>query len=158
MELIARWLRPAVDKGADLEARSGMLEASMLAGATMLGAGLGLMHGIGNIAGGLAHAAHGLVLTRLLQPVLEFNRPAIAPHKLQRIQPFIEQIVPLAEKKLVEFNVAPVRLAKEDLPLLAHHAARNVNSKTNPRSFQETDILQLAQNSFQLISSTIPNE
>ena len=158
MELIVRWLRPAVENGSELEARSGMLEASMLAGATMLGAGLGLMHGIGNIAGGLAHAAHGLVLTRLLQPVMEFNRPAIEPSKLHQVEPFLEKLVPLVEKKLAELDVPPVRLAENDLSLLAHHAALNVNSKTNPRPFHEADLVQLARTSFQIIPSSESRE
>ena len=61
MEMVAQWLGRVVAHGDDLEARTVMLEASMLSGGSMLGVeGLGLMHGIGNVTGGFTHDDHGL--------------------------------------------------------------------------------------------------
>ncbi len=148
MELVARWLRRAVEQGDDLQARQGMLEASMFGGASMLGAGLGLMHGIGNVTGGLTHDAHGLILARLLDPVLAFNEPAIPRVKLDRIQPFLDAIRALLRDKFGTLNMPPVELQEQDLDTLARRAADNVNSTTNPRPFTKEDIVRIARHSF----------
>jgi alcohol dehydrogenase class IV len=150
MEMIAQWLRRAVEHGDDLPARTAMLEASMLGGATMLSAGLGLMHGIGNVAGGLTHDAHGLILTRLLDAVMAFNEPAIPAEKLARIQPFVDTIRALALEKFDELNVPEVKMREQDLPALAERAFGNVNSKTNPRPYTKEDIVAIARQSFQI--------
>ena len=151
MELISKWLRRAVEHGDDLEARTAMLEASMLGGGTMLGAGLGLMHGIGNVAGGLTHDAHGLILTRLLDAVMAFNAPAIPPEKLARIKPFVDAVRALAAEKFQALNVPVVRMREQDLSKLAERAFVNVNSKTNPRPYTREDIVAIACQSFQIV-------
>jgi alcohol dehydrogenase class IV len=151
MELVARWLRWAVEHGDDLEARTAMLEASMLAGGAMLSAGLGLMHGIGNIAGGLTHDAHGLILTRLLDAVMAFNEPAIPAEKLARIKPFVDAVRALALEKFEELDVPQVKMREQDLPDLAERAFDNVNSKSNPRPYTREDIAAIARLSFQIV-------
>ena len=123
----------------------------MLAGGTMLGAGLGLMHGIGNIAGGLTHDAHGLILTRLLDTVMAFNEPDIPALKLARVKPFVDTIRALAQEKFEELNVPQVQMREADLPELAERAFVNVNSKTNPRAYTKQDIISIARQSFQII-------
>jgi alcohol dehydrogenase class IV len=151
MELTCRWLRRAVEQGEHLAARQGTLEASMLGGGAMLGAGLGLMHGIGNIAGGLTHEPHGLVLARLLDPVMAFNEPAIPAEKLARVRGFVDTIRSLAQEKFEELHVPEVAMREEDLPVLAERAADNVNSKTNPRPYTEADIIAIARQSFVIV-------
>ncbi len=153
MDLVARWLRRAVDHGDDLEARRGMLEASMFGGASMLGAGLGLMHGIGNVTGGLTHDAHGLILARLLEPVLAFNEPAIPMTKLSRLQPFLEAVQALIQDKFGTLNMPDIELEEADLDILAQRAADNVNSKTNPRPFTREDIVRIVRRSFRITAA-----
>ncbi len=149
--MMARWLRRAVEHSDDLQARTAMLEASMLAGGAMLSAGLGLMHGIGNVAGGLTHDAHGLLLARLLDAVMAFNEPAIPVEKLARIQPFVDTIRALALEKFEELNVPRVKMREQDLPDLAERAFDNVNSKSNPRPYTREDIVAIARQSFQIV-------
>jgi alcohol dehydrogenase class IV len=151
MELVAQWLRRAVEHGDELQARRAMLEASMLAGGAMLSAGLGLMHGIGNVAGGLTHDAHGLLLARLLDAVMAFNEPAIPAEKLDRIQPFVDTIRALALEKFEALNVPEVKMREQDLPDLAERALDNINSKSNPRPHTREDIVAIAQQSFQIV-------
>jgi alcohol dehydrogenase len=153
MDLVARWLRRAVDHGDDLQARRGMLEASMFGGASMLGAGLGLMHGIGNVAGGLTHDAHGLILARLLDPVLAFNEPAIPRIKLDRIQPFLDAIRALIRDKFATLDIPDIELKERDLDTLAQRSLGNVNSRTNPRPFTREDILRIARRSFHITAA-----
>ena len=123
----------------------------MLGGGTMLGAGLGLMHGIGNVAGGLTHDAHGLILTRLLDAVMAFNAPVIPPEKLARVKPFVDAVRTLAAEKFPALNVPQVRMREQDLPELAQRAFVNVNSKTNPRPYTREDIVAIARQSFQIV-------
>ena len=151
MELVSRWLRRAVEHGDDLQARTAMLEASMLAGGAMLSAGLGLMHGIGNVAGGLTHDAHGLLLARLLDAVMAFNEPAIPAEKLARIQAFVDILRALALEKFEDLNVPQVKMREQDLPTLAERALDNINSKSNPRPPTEEDIVAIARQSFQIV-------
>jgi alcohol dehydrogenase len=151
MELVTKWLRRAVEHGEDLQARTAMLEASMLAGGAMLSAGLGLMHGIGNVAGGLTHDAHGLILARLLDAVMAFNEPAIPAEKLARIQPFVDTVRALALEKFEELNVSEVKMREQDLSDLAERAFDNINSKSNPRPHTREDIVAIARQSFQIV-------
>jgi alcohol dehydrogenase class IV len=151
MELTAEWLRPAVEQGDDVAAREGMMEASMLGGGTMLGAGLGLMHGIGNIAGGLTHDPHGLILARLLDPVMDFNAPAIPEEKMRQMAPFVEAVRALTLEKFEALDVPQVEMKAADLPILAERAAVNVNSKTNPRSYTKEDIVAIAREAFEIV-------
>ena len=148
MELIASHLRVAVERGDDLEARSAMLQGSLLTGAAMLHAGLGLMHAIGNVTGGPYHELpHGLILMYCMDPVLEYNRPATG-QKLVRLEPLVRRVRADAEALLARFEVAPVRVAEADLPLLAERAVVNVNAKTNPRPATEDDVEALARQAF----------
>lgn len=151
MELVAQWLQRAVEHGDDLPARTAMLEASMLGGGAMLGAGLGLMHGIGHPAGGLTHDAHGLILTRLLDPVLEFNEPAIPDEKLARIESFVDAVRALSLEKFRALNVPEVKMREQDLPELVEHAFGEPNSKVNPRRYTREDIVSIARKSFQIV-------
>jgi alcohol dehydrogenase class IV len=123
----------------------------MLAGGTMLSAGLGLMHGIGNVAGGLTHDAHGLVLARLLDPVRAFNEPALPAEKLARIKPFVDTVRALALEKFEQLNVPEVKMREQDLPDLAERAFDNINSKSNPRPYTREDIVAIARQSFQIV-------
>lgn len=148
MELVVPSLRTAVEDGRDVGARTDMLEGSLLTGAAMLHAGLGLMHAIGNVTGGLYHdVPHGLILMRCMDPVLEYNRPAIQ-ERLSRVQPLVDRIRADATDLLERFGAAPVTIDAEDISLLAQRAAVNVNAKTNPRPATEDDIESLVRQAF----------
>ncbi|RLC92303.1 MAG: hypothetical protein DRI79_00960 [Chloroflexi bacterium] len=147
-ELIASHLRVAVEHGDDLEARSAMLQGSLLTGAAMLHAGLGLMHAIGNVTGGLYHELpHGLILIRCMDPVLEYNRPALG-RKITRLEPLVDRVRADAEALLARFEIASVKVAEADLPLLAERAVANVNAKTNPRPATRNEVETLARQAF----------
>lgn len=152
MESVAQRLRRAVEHGDDLEARTAMLEASMLSGGAMLGViGLGLMHGIGNITGGFTHDDHGLILARLLDSVIAFNEPAIPVEKLRRAKPFMDAVRSLAVEKFEQEDVPQVTMREQDLPLMAERAFVNPNSRGNPRSFTKEDIIAIARESFEIV-------
>lgn len=150
MELVDHHLETALKRGEDLQARQGMLEGSLLTGAAMLHAGLGLMHAIGNVTGGLYHdLPHGLVLMSCMDAVLQYNQPAVGP-KYQRIQPLVDRIRSLTEDYFQELSVPDVVVRSGDLDALAERAAANVNAKTNPRPAAPEDIKAVVRKAFQV--------
>jgi alcohol dehydrogenase len=75
-EHIARNLERAVSDGSDIEARTGMLYGSLLAGIAFANSGVSAAHALQFALGALTHTSHGLGTGMLLPYVMEFNRPA----------------------------------------------------------------------------------
>ena len=73
---IARNLARAVEDGSDLEARTGMLYGSLLAGIAFGNSGVSAAHALQFAVGAATHTSHGLGTGLLLPYVMEFNRPA----------------------------------------------------------------------------------
>ncbi len=73
IQLIGHHLLPAVANGANLQARSGMLLASLLAGAAFNNGGLGAVHCLTNPICSRFEVAHGLANAIMLPHVIEFN-------------------------------------------------------------------------------------
>ncbi len=72
---IAKYLERAVSNGADIEAREGMMWASMLAGLAFGSAGTAASHALQYPIGALTHTAHGLGVACLMPYVMEYNGP-----------------------------------------------------------------------------------
>src|SRR4051812_6411349 len=75
---IARNLERAVSHGDDLDARSGMLYGSLLAGIAFGNSGVSAAHALQFAVGAATHTSHGLGTGLLLPYVMEYNRPARA--------------------------------------------------------------------------------
>ena len=73
IRMIGQYIRTAMYKPADIEARSNMAVASVLAAAAMVNAGLGAVHGISQSMGGIAHTPHGIANSLMLPYVMELN-------------------------------------------------------------------------------------
>ena len=71
--LIGKSLKNAVDKGDDIDARSDMSMASLLAGLAFGIAGLGAVHSLAHPLGGRHHIAHGLANSIMLPHVMRYN-------------------------------------------------------------------------------------
>ena len=74
-EIAANLVR-AVEDGSDLEARSGMLYGSLLAGIAFGNSGVSAAHALQFAVGAATHTSHGLGTGLLLPYVMEYNRPA----------------------------------------------------------------------------------
>jgi alcohol dehydrogenase class IV len=70
---IAAHLPRAYENGRDLDAREGMLNASMLAGLAFTNVSLGIVHSIAHTVGSFFHVPHGLADAIALPYVIEFN-------------------------------------------------------------------------------------
>lgn len=73
MELIVGNIRTAYANGGNLQARSSMLEGSMLAGVAFANAGVTAVHAFAYPIGAEFHIPHGIANTIMLIPVMEFN-------------------------------------------------------------------------------------
>jgi len=74
--LVGRYLRRAVLRGDDLEAREGMALAATLAGLAFSNVGVALVHAMEYPVGGTTHCSHGAGNGLLLPFVMQFNLPA----------------------------------------------------------------------------------
>jgi alcohol dehydrogenase class IV len=68
----------AVDQGANVEARTNMALANILAGMAFSNAGVTAVHAMAYPLGAVSHSPHGLVNGLLLPHVLEYNIPVCA--------------------------------------------------------------------------------
>jgi alcohol dehydrogenase class IV len=66
-----------LERHEDPSARAGMAWASLSGGIALANAGLGAVHGLAGVIGGLTGSAHGAICGALLGPVLEANRAAL---------------------------------------------------------------------------------
>ena len=73
----ARSLRRAWQNGDDAAAREDMALASLLGGLALANAGLGAVHGIASVVGGMFAAPHGAICARLLPTVMAANVRAL---------------------------------------------------------------------------------
>lgn len=71
--LIGKNIRTATFNPDNIEARSNMAIASVLAATSFVNAGLGAVHGIAQAMGGIAHTPHGIANAMLLPYVMEVN-------------------------------------------------------------------------------------
>lgn len=73
IRMVGENIRLATCAGANMEARSNMAIASTIAGVAFMNGGLGVVHGIGQTIGALAHVPHGVAMSLLLPHCMERN-------------------------------------------------------------------------------------
>ncbi|MDR1797101.1 MAG: iron-containing alcohol dehydrogenase [Clostridiales Family XIII bacterium] len=73
IRMIGENLRLAVADGGNMEARTNMAAASLMAGAAFVNGGLGVVHGIAQSMGALHHVAHGVANGLILPYAMERN-------------------------------------------------------------------------------------
>ena len=70
---------PALMQGEDAAARDAMAWVSLSGGIALANAGLGAVHGLAGVIGGMTGAAHGAICGTLLPFVIAANRAAVPP-------------------------------------------------------------------------------
>lgn len=162
IEIIGKYLRPAVANGNNMEAREQMAYAQFMAGMAFNNASLGNVHAMAHQLGGLYDLPHGVCNAILLPHVAQFNILAcperfvaiakalgentkglslmeaanLALHSIQRLA--LDVGIPQGLKSL--------EVKEEDLPLLAENALKDACSVTNPRVATKKDIIQIYKN------------
>ncbi|MCL5074362.1 MAG: iron-containing alcohol dehydrogenase [Chloroflexi bacterium] len=156
IELIANNLGKAVANGADQEARSKMMLASMMAGVAFSHALVGTAHSLAHPLSTRHNLPHGLACSIMLPYVMEFNLIA-APAKyaaiaramgehvaglssLEQAYGAVQAVRLLASSIDLPTSLQEVGLKKRDLPTLIDDALEDESRKLNSRVTTRSDI------------------
>ena len=149
--------RFVADRG-DRDAAAQMMLASMEAGFAFSNASLGLVHAMAHPLGGVLDLPHGLCNARLLAAVVAYNFPAAREEYARAAEAlgvetrddedawraeFLDRIERLAALAGSRRALAEGGLKREDAPLLAERALRDVCIVTNPRRPSAADVAAL---------------
>jgi maleylacetate reductase len=145
--LIGEWLPRVVETPDDLEARRGLLEGAMHAGAALASAGLGLAHAMAQALGGRFGLAHGAMNAITLPPALRFNEP-VAGAEIARFgdalgtgDPIgcVQELALLGGYKRLRDQGVP----ENELAEVAEAAAGRPGARANPRPATPSQISDL---------------
>jgi len=149
IQLIAKYLRPAVANGTNLEARDKMAYAEYLGGMAFNNASLGYVHAMAHQLGGFYNLPHGVCNAILLPEVCEFNKIA-CPERFGDIAIALgEKIDGLSPVDAADVAIAAIRkLSKDvgipqgltglgvkeaDFEVMGNNAKKDACQFTNPR-------------------------
>lgn len=164
IKLIANNLRQAVAMGDNIEARTNMAYASLLAGMAFNNGNLGYVHAMAHQLGGLYDMPHGVANAMLLPHVCKYNVIS-NPQKFADIAEFMgENISGLSVHEAAEKAIdAMFRLSKdigiptslkemgikeEDFEYMAEMALKDGNAFSNPRKGNEKDIVNIFKSAY----------
>ena len=158
--LMGRMLLRAVQKPDDLEARTGMLLGSMLAGQAFANSPVAAVHALAYPIGGHYKVPHGLSNALVLPHVLRFNAQ-VAPEAYASLLPhvfpdlpsmsvaeaalqFAESMADLSRACGLEQGLRDMGIAREALPILARDAMNQTRLLVNnPRPVDEAAALKI---------------
>ena len=156
IRLIAKYLRVAVARGDDLEARDRMAYAQYLAGMAFNNAGLGHVHAMSHQLGGMYNLPHGVCNALLLPHVCEANLMAAQERYADIAEALGESIYGLAVREAAEMAVVAIRclsadvgipsnltdlgVKDEDIETMVEHAQKDVCAVTNPRRLNDKEV------------------
>ncbi|ADO82292.1 iron-containing alcohol dehydrogenase [Ilyobacter polytropus] len=163
VELISKYLRPAVANGENIEAREMMAYAAFLAGMAFNNASLGNVHAMAHQLGGFYNLPHGVCNAILLPQVQEFNLIAYPERfadiaralgeNIEGISPMeagakaISAIKRLSKDVGIPSGLRELGVKEEDFPILADNTLKDVCIATNPRKSSKNQIIQLFRDS-----------
>jgi alcohol dehydrogenase len=159
IELVGRHLRCAVHNGKDIEARDGMLTASLLAGMAFHNTKLCLVHAITGPVGGVYNLPHGASNAIVLPHAMRFLLPGAVTKYVDIAIALGEQVEGLSERAAAEKAVEAVEqlsqdvglpeglsvygVKEEDLPALSETIEGNFMVPLSPRLAKAADILEI---------------
>ena len=151
--LIGKSLKKAVDQGEDLDARTDMSMASMVAGLSFDIAGLGAVHALAHPLGGRHHIAHGLANSIMMPHVLRHNAETSEDQYIEALK-YMGREVSSAEEaavSLTQFSkdiglptkLSEIGIKADDLVQLSKDAVADVNHYRNPVKCTEESLLEI---------------
>lgn len=158
IELIGKYLRRAVHNGKDLEARDGMLTASLLAGMAFHNTKLCMVHAITGPLGGAYNLPHGAINAIILPHAMDYMLPGAVDKYVEIAVALGEDISCLSKREAAEKAVIAIRqlsadvllpsglsffgvVKEEDLPALANTIAGSFMVPLSPRVANAQEIL-----------------
>ncbi len=164
IKLIESSLREAVANGHNLQARTKMVEAEMLAGMAFNNANLGYVHAMAHQLGGQYDAPHGVCCALLLPYAEEYNLIADPERfaELARImgentdglssrdaaELSIKAMKQLSEDVGIPHTIKDIGAKPEDFDLMAENALKDGNAFSNPRKGTKEDIVKIFQEAY----------
>jgi maleylacetate reductase len=145
--LIGEWLPRVVETPDDLQARRGLLEGAMHAGAALASAGLGLAHAMAQALGGRFGLQHGAMNAITLPPALRFNEP-VAGAEIARFGAALGTDDPIRSVQELALLGGYKRLRDQGVPEnelaeVAEAAAGRPGARANPRPATPSQISDL---------------
>jgi alcohol dehydrogenase class IV len=113
--LIGTYLRRAVKKGDDLEARDGMALGATLAGMSFSNVGVAVVHALEYPVGGAVHCSHGGGNGLLLPFVMRYNLPARKREFAAIARLLGEDVSKLSEDQAAERAITAVEKLRDDI-------------------------------------------
>lgn len=159
IELVGRYLRTAVHNGHDIEARDGMLTASLLAGMGFHNTRLCLVHAITGPLGGYYNMPHGAINAIILPHAMRFMLPGAIAKYVNVAWALGEEVEGVSEREAAEKAIDAVEqlsrdvglpegasvygVKEEDLPALSETIAGSVLVPLSPCVASAKDILHI---------------
>lgn len=156
IRLIAKYLRVAVARGDDLEARDRMAYAQYLAGMAFNNASLGHVHAMSHQLGGMYDLPHGVCNALLLPHVCEANLMAAHERYADIAEALGENLEGLPLREAAEMAVEAIRclshdvgiprtlselgVLDKDIETMVKHAQQDVCALTNPRRLNDKEV------------------
>lgn len=164
IKLIANNLRQAVAMGDNIEARTNMAYASLLAGMAFNNGNLGYVHAMAHQLGGLYDMPHGVANAMLLPHVCKYNVIS-NPQKFSDIAEFmgeninglsvheaaekaIDAIFRLSKDIGIPTSLKEMGVKEEDFEYMAKMALKDGNAFSNPRKGNEKDIVNIFKSAY----------
>ena len=153
---IARSLKAAMTHPTDLDTRATLMQGNLHAGIAFSNASLGLAHATAHAVGSATDAAHGLCVSAMLCPALEFNYDAV-PERCAVIgdavgarmtgrdaaadtEALVAALESLRRDVGADASLRELGVSEADVPDLVHATLRDPSLVTNPRSAGAQDI------------------
>lgn len=147
MRLIGSNLRTAYLHGDDIEARSNMALASLIAGAAFTNAGLGAVHGIAHPVGAQFGISHGVANGIVLPYVMEYYWQAGNPKFRDIATALGQETYQLTEKEAGWRAIVAINKLKEDLAIPTTLADVNISVDALDSIVQDAITYRLLPNS-----------
>ena len=164
IQLIQTALPEVVANGHNIEARTKMVEAEMLAGMAFNNANLGYVHAMAHQLGGQYDAPHGVCCALLLTTVEEYNLIA-CPERFAELakgmgfdttgltlyeaaQKSIDGMREMCRLVGIPSSIKEIGAKPEDFEMMAKNALKDGNAFSNPRKGTVEDIVKLYQKAY----------
>jgi alcohol dehydrogenase class IV len=161
IKMIGKHLRKAVADGKNIEARSGMVLASLIAGLGFTNVGLGAVHAVSHPIGAHFNIPHGVANGLMLPYVMEYNLMA----DFEKFKDIAEALgkntsglslrdaAYLAVEAVAELSVdvgipqtlGEIGIREENLPILVEHSMISRSLPSNPRRLKKEEVERIFQ-------------
>ena len=161
IELIYKYIKTAVFNGDDIEARSGMLMGSLLAGIAFSHSDVASVHCIAESLGGLYDAPHGVCNSVLLPYMMEYNMNfckeryarvagAMGAHFGSAAEgaAIAVQLVSKLSKDVNLPSFKSIGVKEEDFDKIAEMSVKNISTESNSRPMKMEDYMNVLRNAY----------